>query len=164
MKNSFKEYVRSQFGASIDMLRNAINACPDELWGDTGKQKQYWYLAYHTLFWLDFYLTENPKSYIPFKDIGLTEHDPEGIYPERVFTKEELLEYLEHGRRKCKDVISELTEEGADRTYIFGSINYSFLEMILYNMRHVQHHTAQMNLILRQETDSAPRWVRQASK
>lgn len=164
MESSLKEYLWSQFGASIDMLRNAINACPDELWEDTDRQKQYWYLAYHTLFWLDFYLTGNPGSYIPYKDIGLTEHDPAGIYPERVFTKEELLEYLDHGRSKCKNVISELTEENAGTLYKFGSINFPFLEMILYNMRHVQHHTAQMNLILRQETDSAPGWVRQAAK
>jgi uncharacterized damage-inducible protein DinB len=33
------------------------------------------------------------------------------------------------------------------------------VELLLYNMRHVQHHTAQINLILRQIIDSAPRWV-----
>lgn len=35
-------------------------------------------------------------------------------------------------------------------------------ELLLYNMRHVQHHTGQLNLILRQKTGSAPRWVAQA--
>jgi len=25
--------------------------------------------------------------------------------------------------------------------------------------RHVQHHAAQLNMLLRQKTDSAPRWV-----
>ena len=32
-------------------------------------------------------------------------------------------------------------------------------ELLLYNMRHVQHHAAQLNLLLRQTTNSAPRWV-----
>jgi uncharacterized damage-inducible protein DinB len=32
-------------------------------------------------------------------------------------------------------------------------------ELLLYNMRHVQHHAAQLNLLLRQKTDSAPNWV-----
>lgn len=41
----------------------------------------------------------------------------------------------------------------------FGSLDGTALELLLYNMRHVQHHTAQLNLILRQETDSAPGWV-----
>ena len=37
--------------------------------------------------------------------------------------------------------------------------NMSNGELLLYNMRHVQHHAAQLNMRLRQETNSAPRWV-----
>ena len=48
--------VGSSFGASIDMLENAIQSCPDELWGDRARQPEFWYVAYHTLFFLDFYL------------------------------------------------------------------------------------------------------------
>jgi len=33
------------------------------------------------------------------------------------------------------------------------------VELLLYNMRHVQHHAAQLNLMLRQAVDSAPGWV-----
>lgn len=36
-------------------------------------------------------------------------------------------------------------------------------ELLLYNMRHVQHHAAQLNMLLRQATDSAPRWVSKGS-
>jgi uncharacterized damage-inducible protein DinB len=32
-------------------------------------------------------------------------------------------------------------------------------ELLLYNMRHVQHHAAQLNMRLRQTIDSAPDWV-----
>jgi uncharacterized damage-inducible protein DinB len=33
-------------------------------------------------------------------------------------------------------------------------------ELLLYNMRHVQHHAAQLNMLLRRRTNSAPpRWV-----
>ena len=31
-----------------------------------------------------------------------------------------------------------------------------FAELLLYNLRHVQHHAGQLNLMLRQETDAAP--------
>ena len=53
----------------------------------------------------------------------------------------------------------------ADATAVrrrFGSIDGSVSELLLYNMRHVQHHAAQLNLILRQQTDSAPGWVAKA--
>jgi len=76
-----------------------------------------------------------------------------------VYTKDELQRYLAHGRRKCRATIEALTEEGALQRRRFGSVDGSVSELLLYNMRHVQHHAAQLNLILRQTIDSAPRWV-----
>ena len=160
MESSDKEIIWSQFGAAVDMLRNAIMKCPKDLWQDRSRQPEFWYIAYHTLFWLDFYLTEKPDEYRPHEPFGLTEFDPAGILPVRLFTQDELIGYLEFGRAKCKNVIGGLTKEKAAKNYEFGNINLSFLELILYNMRHVQHHTAQMNLILRQEINSAPGWIK----
>jgi hypothetical protein len=52
---AWNEHVASQFGAAIDRFDNAIVACPDALWGDTSRSPQFWYLAYHALFFLDFH-------------------------------------------------------------------------------------------------------------
>jgi hypothetical protein len=41
-------------------------------------------------------------------------------------------------------------------------MDFSFAELLLYNMRHVQHGAAKLNLILRQRTGSAPPWVARA--
>ncbi|PYS47569.1 MAG: DinB family protein, partial [Acidobacteria bacterium] len=32
MESNWKEIIWQQFGASIDMLENALVACPEELW------------------------------------------------------------------------------------------------------------------------------------
>jgi len=48
--------------------------------------------------------------------------------------------------------------------WINESKNFSFLEILLYNMRHIQHHVAQLNLYLRQTIDRAPKWVSQVKK
>ena len=155
-----KKIIWSQFGASIKMMENAIKACPDELWGDRTQNPEYWYLVYHTLFWLEFYLTDSPDDFTPLTPFTLSELDPEGLLPERVYTRTELLTYLEHGRNKFKNIIEKLTDEIASKQYKYGSVEMSFGELLLYNMRHVQHGTAQLNLILRQKTDSAPGWVK----
>ncbi len=34
MESGWKTMIWSQFGAAIDMLANAIRACPDDLWYD----------------------------------------------------------------------------------------------------------------------------------
>jgi uncharacterized damage-inducible protein DinB len=68
--------------------------------------------------------------------------------------------YLEHGREKLRRRTAAMTDEGARGTRRLGGSNHGTeLELLLYNLRHVQHHAAQLNLILRQVTDSAPGWV-----
>jgi uncharacterized damage-inducible protein DinB len=40
-----------------------------------------------------------------------------------------------------------------------STLNYSVLEILLYNLKHVQHHVGQLNLLLREETGQAADWV-----
>lgn len=149
-----------QFGAAIDSLERAIDACPDELWGDRARNPEYWYIVYHTLFWLDYYTSDAEEGFAPPAPFTRSEMDPAGVLPDRVYTKDEMRRYLEHGREKLRGRIGAMTEEKASGTRRLGSRHEgSELELLLYNLRHVQHHTAQLNLILRQVTDSAPGWV-----
>lgn len=159
MDIDLKTLLWQQFGAAIDMLENALLACPDELWNTESK---FWYMGYHTLFYLDYYLSESPDIFLPPAPFTLSEFDPIGVLPERVYSKEELLTYLEFGRQKCHQLIAGLTTEKAEQRFINEYRNYSMLEILLYNMRHVQHHVAQLNLLLRQNTNDAPKWVSRA--
>ena len=151
-----------QFGAAIDMLENALLACPDELWSDRSQRPEFWYVVYHTLFFLDLYLSDSVEGFAPPAPFTLDELDPAGLLPERPYTKLELQTYLEHGRKKCRSVIEALTDEKGRTLCGFAWGDVSFSELLLYNMRHVQHHAAQLNLILRQKIDSAPPWVARA--
>ena len=86
------------------------------------------------------------------------------IWNQWVYTKNELKNYLEHCRKKCLKTIKTLSDDKPHQHFKYGSNDLSFAELLLYNMRHVQHHTAQLNLILRQEIDSAPDWVNRQQK
>lgn len=159
MDTYWKTSIWQQFGAAIDTLDNAIIACPDELWDDRTKQPEYWAVVHHTLFWLDFYLSESPEGFAPPAPFGLEELDPAGVLPERPYTKDELRTYLRHDRQKCRETIETLTEEKALRPYKFVRVDLTFGELLLYSMRHVQHGAAQLNLILRQSYDMGSPWV-----
>jgi len=152
----------SQFGAAIDMLDNALLACPDEVWSDRSQRLEFWYVVYHTLFWLDLYLSGSVEGFAPPAPFALEELDPTGLLPERPYAKDELQTYLEHGRQKCRATIEALTDEKARQRCGFSWGEVSFLELLLYNMRHVQEHASQLSLILGQKTNSAPGWVTQA--
>lgn len=158
MEKTINETLGRQFGASIDMLENAIRLCPDEFW-DT--ETKFWYRAYHCLFWLDYYLTLDPSTFTPPPPFTVSEFE-NGALPERTYTREELIAYLEYGRKKCFTLVLAMTEETVNSRWTNATKDYTVLEILLYNMRHVQHHAAQLNLLLRQEIDDAPKWVSQA--
>ncbi|GAA3751691.1 MULTISPECIES: DinB family protein [Flavobacterium] len=149
-----------QFGAVIDMLESSILVCPDNFWD----KKDFWYSVYHTIFWIDYYSSVKPDEFSPPQPFSLSEFDPEIILPERIYLKEELLEYLEHSRKKVFLLIEGLNEETSKERFITKNKDFNRIEMILYNMRHVQHHVGQLNLLLRQNVDVAGEWVSQTDK
>jgi hypothetical protein len=170
MDPTWRTIIWQQFGAAIDMLDNALRACPDQLWRDRlwnnrSEQPEYaefWYIAYHALFWLDFYLSGSLEGFVPPVPFTLDELNPAALLPERPYTKNELKTYLEHGRQKCQATIEGLTDEKARQRCGFSWGEVSFSELLLYNMRHVQDHAAELNLILGQKIGSAPGWVTRA--
>jgi hypothetical protein len=161
---TWKAILWRQFGAAIDMLENGLVACPDQFWSDRSRRPEFWYVVYHTLFFLDLYLSGAVEGFSPPAPFTLDELDPRGVLPERVYTKDELQSYLEHGRRKCRAEIDSLTDERARERCVFPWGEMSYAELMLDNMRHVQHHAAQLNLILRQTVDTAPGWVARTKK
>jgi hypothetical protein len=163
MDTSLKTMIWQQFGASIDMLDDAIKLCPDQLWtailwrdpDDVGFG-QFWYVAYHTLFWLDLYLTGFLDGFAPpapFIRDGL---------PEEPYTKDQILAYLDQCRRKCQSTFEGLTDEKAHQRCTFKWFEASFLELQLYNMRHVQEHAGQLSLLLGQHDVPGIDWVTKA--
>lgn len=162
MSQVSKQVMWGQLGAAIDALENAIAACPDAVWGEGPTPQAFWYLVYHTLFWLDLDLSGGPEGFAPPPPYTLGELDPAGVYPDRIYTRAELRAYLEHIGSKARAMIGAMSEEPEARPSRFGRHELGHGEMLLYNLRHVQHHVGQLQLILRQRTDSAPRWVSRA--
>jgi hypothetical protein len=156
---TWRTIIWQQFGATIDMLENALHACPDDLWSDRSQRQEFWYIVYHTLFWLDLYLTGSLEGFAPPAPFTLDELDPAGVLPERPYTKAEMQTYLDHGREKCRTTIAALTDEQANRPCKFSWMQLSFAELLLDNMRPVQYHAAELNVILGDKTGSAPNWV-----
>ena len=162
MDNAWKTVLWPQFGAAIDMLENAVIACPDTLWSDRSRNPEFWYIDFHALFFLDFSLADSPLGFAPPDPFTLDELDPEGALPRRPYGQEEIRTFLRQGREKGRNAIETLSEERSTEPSSFLGGDVTVLEFFLCNMRHIQHHAAQLNLILRQKTDSAPGWVRRA--
>jgi hypothetical protein len=92
----------------------------------------------------------------------LEELDPAGLLPGREYARAELRSYLVFGRQKCQALIASLTDGQVGSMCRVGRGELPFGELLLYTMRHVQEHAAQLNMFLGQRTGSAAGWVGRA--
>jgi hypothetical protein len=163
MDTMVKTSVWQQYGAALDMLDDALTLCPDHMWTtqmwkdeQDVRYGQFWFIAYHTLFWLDLFLTGSSEGFLPPPPFI------RGKLPEKPYTKEQVYNYLGECRRKAQSIIEGLTDEQANRRCKFEWMEPTFLELQLYSMRHIQEHGAQLNLVLGQHDITGQDWVASA--
>lgn len=167
MINELRQSLWRQFGAGINMLMNVLSNCPDNYFETN---KRFYYLAYHSVIFLDYYLTIPPEDFRPKLSFTIRDKDqrpPDSsgdMIPDKHYSREELLEYVRHCSAKCRLLIEKLTEykllhsrftEGDQA----GDMDYPLLEILLYNLRHTQHHTGQLNLMIRQDLGEHMDWI-----
>lgn len=165
MEATWRNLLWRQFGAAIEMLENSIRACPNELWRerlwdepDQPEFAEFWYLAFHALFWLDYYLAQDPETFAPPAPFTMSEVDMDGLLPERIYTRDELQTYLQYGRERCRARIASADLLAPQRCRPQNP-DMTVAELFIYNLRHVHEHAAQLSMLLGQKTGSAPDWV-----
>ena len=174
MNQIFQESLWKNFAAVIDMLKNIIVICPNEIWQ---KEKKIFYMTYHTVIFLDYYLSSPVKDFHPNLPYTIGDLDNlaleaiDDVIPNHFYSKEELLTYISTIRVKCKRLITLTPMEKFSERWINKEeinmhglcpslvIKYNRWEILLYNFRHVQHHVAQLNLLLRQKANVATEWI-----
>ena len=60
MHDYWQTIIGRQFAAAIQMLRSAVEA---DLWDDSTHGTPFWHLAYHALFYADFYLPYEAETF-----------------------------------------------------------------------------------------------------
>ncbi|MBK7427333.1 MAG: DinB family protein [Saprospiraceae bacterium] len=165
MDNSLKEILWNQFGASIDMLINVIASSPE---GYNESNKRFYYIAYHSAIFLDYYLTIPQNDFSQFLPFTFKEKDVrpkeaiDDLVPDKIYSKQEIIEFLKLSRLKCRALIESLSIEKLTERFKAGDdpkdMDYPILEILLYNMRHTQHHAAQLNMYIRNDFDQHMEW------
>jgi len=156
MTEHLKQVLRNQFEASLAMLKNRMEVCPPEQWEGLVTRGTFRQHVYHVLFWADYYLTPHEDQFVPspFNERGGDELQPgacDGL------EQADAIQYLALCHDKVLTVIAAETqaslEGGSGFPSIFVRYPLSRAELHLYNIRHIQHHTAQMSLFLRKVAD-----------
>lgn len=178
MESVFGTALWRQFGAALDMLDRAVTACPESLWTEKVWPEtppewfprcfaEFWYVVYHSLIWLDIYLAGLPEDeFSPPPPFLPGEIDSPGSTPEQPYPKEVLREYLLSLRARCRDDLMGFDAAESGRHVEYGwtegeAIPYA--ELLLYNLRHLQGHAAQLDLFLGQHGGQSQDWVTRAT-
>src|SRR5688572_28733026 len=155
MLDTFKHLIANQYEASLAALNACIDRCPVSAFNAPVANLAFCQAAFHVLFFTDLYLGQNVESLRdqPFhREHGDTFRDYEELEPRRqqlLYDRAFVKRYLQHCRNKAADVISKETTETLNLPAGFEWLKFSRAELHVYNIRHIQHHAAQLILRLR---------------
>jgi hypothetical protein len=146
-----KSILTSQFEAALCMLDQCIRACPPEHWDGKIANGSFRWAVYHTLFWLDMYLSPGDEDAFALREFhhrgGDQRDDAAGFSPG--LGKDETLAYVQICRQKLVAVLAAETAESLQGPSGFAYRPITRGELHIYNLRHIQHHTGQLSAYLR---------------
>jgi hypothetical protein len=155
-----KESIKSQYHASLEMLRQAIVECPESLWNDSAYQVPFWHIAYHVLFFTHLYLHPSEDEFVPwekhkeaYRSLASSGEKSETLEP---LSKEDILMY--HGLC-CEQVEERVTALDLEAKSGFDWLPFNKLELQIYNIRHIQQHTGELYERLGTSGNIELRWV-----
>jgi hypothetical protein len=160
--------LKSQYRAGLAMLREAIERCPDALWTDDGHKNAFWQVAYHVLFFTHLYLQPHEVGFVPWAGHRSKVQHPDGIagdpdpdsdvplIPEP-YSRSQVLAYWDHCDDNVDAWVDALDLGSPESGFYWYPI--SKLEHQLVNIRHMQHHAAQLADRLRHAEGIGIRWV-----
>jgi hypothetical protein len=167
MLDTLKELLAHQYEAALCMLNLAIERCPDPIWNERLAAWRFCQAAFHAVFFADVYLqpsddveafknqpfhVEHPDDFRDYEERA--DHPPTHLYEKAL-----VLSYLQYARRKAMDTLAYESAEVLAGPSGFRRRNCSRAELHVYNIRHIQHHAAQLSLRLRLDVDVDVPWV-----
>jgi len=165
---ALRSVLKSQYRASLAMLGEAIQRCPDEVWSSTDHMNAFWQIAYHTLFFTHLYMQADEAAFRPWAHHQGSVQHPDGIAgsPDpnsplplipKPYTKAQVLEYWRFCEQMIDDAVDKVDLESSQSG--FSWYRMSKLEHQFVNLRHIQHHAAQLADRLRSAADVGIKWV-----
>lgn len=147
--SNLHEIIVSQYLAALEMLRQAVNKCPPDLWDSPDDNARFWHVAYHVLFYTHLYLQESGETFTPWnkhrEDYEFFDRKPWPPFEQPKigdpFDKDTVLEFLIFCQGQVVDLVPRLNLDGPSG---FDWLPFSKLELQFYSIRHLQQHTGEL--------------------
>ena len=158
MSEHVRAILTGQLEAALCMLKECVQKCPPEHWEGKIANDTFRQVAYHTLFWLDLYLSPGEDAFT-LRDLHERGGDDRSdSAPSTGLSREETLAYVGICRQMIRKTLASETPESLQRPSGFAWLPFSRAETHLYNLRHLQHHAGQLSAYLRRVVEDGERW------
>ncbi len=157
--------VLEQYGASFKMIENLVKKCPENYWDDAKNGPPFFKIVYHTMYFIDVYLSRNKEERTSFtprfpeQEDYATSKENFSNPEEPTLPKSEVLNYLKELRIKGKKRFENLTLQELTSESVFEWHGSSILSSILYNLRHIMLHIGALQRRLRMQGIEEDNWV-----
>lgn len=170
----FRRVLKDQYHAALAMLRQTVERCPAELWADGSHTNPFWRIAYHALFYCHLYIQPRAQDFRPWEHHQTSIQDlddipaPPDIFelielphrPPRTgepYTKAQILGYLAFCHEMIDAAVDRLDLLDPESGFHWSKRPKAERQMV--NIRHIQHHTAQLAVRLRESAGIAIDWI-----
>jgi hypothetical protein len=145
----YLQIIRSQYLATLEMLKQAIEKCPDTMWDDSTDKNKFWHVAYHALFYTHLYLQDREDDFVPWaehrEDYNFLGALPWPPHREPLigvpYTQKQILAYCAICAQQVEERVDALDLEGGSGV---SWLPFGKLELQFYNIRHIQQHAGEL--------------------
>ncbi len=170
MLDTLKDLIINQFEAAASTLNACIDACPEAAWNGPVVNYKFCQAVFHTVFYADYYLGQTDADFrreafhSDNADVFRDYEELEPRVPVHLYEKAWIKKYLTYCRQRCRSVAASETAQSLAAPTKFPRKDFSRAELYVYNIRHIQHHAAQLSMRLRLDYQADVPWFRSGWK
>ncbi|MFN8139635.1 MAG: DinB family protein [Fimbriimonadales bacterium] len=144
-----RDALKGQYHASLRMLRECVEVCPENVWTAGEFPREFWKIAYHGVFYAHLYLGQNEAAFRPWSKHrqGAQELWKEDAVQLEPNSRAEVMEYLDEVRGMINETIDALDIDTQDSGFHWYP-NFPKLEHLVLSIRHIQGHVGQLSELL----------------
>lgn len=143
-----KDALAGQYRATLGMLLQCVERCPDDIWESGGPERPFWRIAYHAVFYTHLYLMPTEHDFVAWEkhfDNAASLWGKDNT-PVDAYAKADLAAYIQSITDAVGDRLGAIDLEAETSGFHWYSIPK--VDHILLNLRHLGIHVGQLQELL----------------
>ncbi len=160
MSRILVEMLERHFNPSYEMLVKVVDYCPEGIWLERLGGYTFWHQVYHTLYYIDYRFRDEYESgflqSMKFDSNITPELDRDSPVS---LSKEKIKEYMTRIKEKTGNFFERIDDNFLSERLV-SDRDFTYLDAILAQVRHIQYHVGHCDSIFRQNGIEAVDWLK----